>query len=308
MSGSAWRHLAPAIAWTIAIGLALLTIYAVWSEKVRLVENDIREHYYSDKARSDSYANVENACSNLQGPSLVDCIIKQTKPARDEERGEKDLSAQESMSRWALYLLGVSFLGLFVSGIGIWLINATLNVTREIVGVENRPWLKLVVGIEEPIVSSGQDKWSVTYVCTMRNFGSCPAVWARVNIRDMSMMEISKLSETITEMCREEESSIRLDNFGGTVFPNDDLLSLIGKTINLETEFAGRPEARPFSARLVVCVATYMSSYDKSVHHTWYAVRMTAADGRALRFDPARRQIPLHDISWSRLPMDHGAT
>lgn len=82
--------------------------------------------YYAENAQN----NVAAKCSGLSGQARADCANPIENPAREAQRGEYDLAAQQTMAIWTAVMGGVAVLGVALSGIGVYLVWTTFRETR----------------------------------------------------------------------------------------------------------------------------------------------------------------------------------
>ncbi|WP_415404683.1 hypothetical protein [Tateyamaria sp. SN3-11] len=158
-------------------------------------------------ANTDTYArhtqeHVKECLSIAEDSAKTECIIKEIEASNEHERAEKDLIAQTEMALWALGMLVVSGLMLFVTAIGVWWIRDTLVetrravkaaddavlVTREMGITQNRGWLKVEAvstNAIQPLVldsEAGDANYNLPLKCRLTNVGNGPCLNVRISI------------------------------------------------------------------------------------------------------------------------------
>ena len=126
-----YGNVAPYI--VLVIGLALVFIFATefasaW-ERARYEQQRTSE--YADNAE----ANIRRSCIGVDESAQTECVRQVVEASNEQQRAERDLSAQQEMARWALYMLAVSSAGLVITAVGIYYVRDTLIETRKSVQV-----------------------------------------------------------------------------------------------------------------------------------------------------------------------------
>ncbi|MEP2892441.1 hypothetical protein [Tateyamaria sp.] len=94
------------------------------------------------EANSDTYARhtqdqITQCLTLAEDGTKSECMVQVIEANNEHERAEKDLVAQTEMALWALGMLVVSFLMLFVTGLGAWWVRSTLIETKNAVKAAN---------------------------------------------------------------------------------------------------------------------------------------------------------------------------
>lgn len=171
-----------AAAW--AFNLALDGLASVHDANSRYQQN-------AENDRAKSAVEISETCRDLGVNEFRQCIADRLESHYQEQATNKDLQAQQDMAYWAMLLLGVSVVGVLVSGGGVVLLVATIRQgkmglgkatdaviaaqeTNAIMRQEQRPWLTLEVldGCEMEI-GKGSAKSRLTF--RIKNHGKTPA-------------------------------------------------------------------------------------------------------------------------------------
>lgn len=150
--------------------------------------------YSSEIADQQSY----DPCARLSGfVDGLNCVFREVKGSRENQRAEYDLKAQQDMAAWALALLIVSALGLMVTTVGVVYVAMTFRETRRMVEEASRSndaamiaaraaqeSVKVAVTSQRPWVGMDNIKTKPEYpevgrefriTATLRNAGQSPA-------------------------------------------------------------------------------------------------------------------------------------
>ncbi|WP_432343387.1 hypothetical protein WMC41_11875 [Shinella yambaruensis] len=119
---------APWIVVCVGFGLIIPTLF--W-----LVSTEKYHAVYQQEAakaqRSEAHQTFQQHCvDGLTRQELVACYKNAIDTAREPERSERNLKAQEDVASWAMGTLVVTFLSLMVTGVGVILVACTLKHTR----------------------------------------------------------------------------------------------------------------------------------------------------------------------------------
>lgn len=187
----------------IAACFAILFIFTMigwlsWEVSALITTNSVREKYHSDNYASDAYNYIANSCIETDRSALSKCIYDKIKGTRDNQRAEHDLSAQEEMATWSLFMMFSSFGSLFFSIIGIYLIRGTLieaaatsryamrgakaarqanKIARRAMIASDRAWIGASIQIDpngHMFIEGG--KVSCAVRVKMNNTGNAPAI------------------------------------------------------------------------------------------------------------------------------------
>ncbi|UYV37662.1 hypothetical protein N4R57_00635 [Rhodobacteraceae bacterium D3-12] len=176
-------------------GVAVLTYAIGRSVGVDVGRNEVNARQHYEETKSGALA----ACVGLKATDLRECVIEAVESAQNQAESRQDLHAQQDMSRWAFWMMIISGLTLFVTGLGIVWIRDTLietrravraaddavTVTREVGETQTRAyvhvegaevrWLNALGQFEG---TSRQDVMSI--ITTTRNTGNTPARWYEI--------------------------------------------------------------------------------------------------------------------------------
>lgn len=83
--------------------------------------------------KSRAVRQVEHYCAGLPAHALSDCIEKEIKAARSNQREDYDLSAQLNMADAAWWMVAISAGTMLITTIALWYVRATLEATRDAV-------------------------------------------------------------------------------------------------------------------------------------------------------------------------------
>lgn len=164
----------------VVIGLAIVFIFAfeVASSRERARYEQQRTSKYAD----DAEANIRRTCISVDYSTQAECIRQVIETSNEQQRAERDLSAQQEMARWAFYMLVVSSAGLVITAVGIYYVRNTLvetriavEVTREIGKAQVRAYIgspRVEARIET--TPAGDRRFSIKGFIS--NSGSSPAL------------------------------------------------------------------------------------------------------------------------------------
>lgn len=145
-------------------------------------------------------------------PSLRDCIHEQIEAARDHERSEQDLDAQQTMAQFTRLMGWTAVAGLVLGGVSIVVIYRTLRemvTTNQIMQDQQRPWLQFEANTGGAI-STGTAEIFIYLI----NRGTSPARDVEVNVHQ---------GEGVFTHLESSGQSISL---ASVVFPNDPALGM----------------------------------------------------------------------------------
>ena len=120
------------------ICLLVLVSWGSWDWSAYLTEERVRAEKtaeYHDQYAEDA---IDEKCLGLELPAMRDCIHEQIETARDHERSEQDLDAQQAMARFTRVMGWTAIVGLILGLISIIVIFRTLSETRKATEVANR--------------------------------------------------------------------------------------------------------------------------------------------------------------------------
>ncbi len=179
----------------IICGFAVLIYATGRSVGVDVGRNEVsaRQHYKETKDGALA------ACIGFKSVALRECVIEAVETAQHQSESRQDLYAQQDMSKWAFWMMIVSGLTLFVTGLGIVWIRDTLTetrravraaddavtVTREIGETQTRAYVHVESAEVRWLNSLGQFAGTsrqdvMCIITTIRNTGSTPARWHEI--------------------------------------------------------------------------------------------------------------------------------
>jgi len=132
MSDRDWRQFLKARGGLIAVAVAATLFLIVFAWPAVLEQREIQDEaarhaeYYSANAQND----VTVKCSSLSGQARADCAKPIEDAAREHQRSEHDLAAQQITALWTAVMGGVAVLGVALSGVGVYLIWETFRETQ----------------------------------------------------------------------------------------------------------------------------------------------------------------------------------
>ena len=162
----------------LAVAGAALWIAFIWAMSAEHARGQIEAKYAARDYAESAEKKVAGDCARLSPLGGAKCIQEAIEASREDQRGERDLSAQESMARWTMAVGSLAFVGFFVSIVGVGLVYVTFKETRraaELAGksliYQNRAWLH-VAQIDLACFSNE----AVVIVLRIENAGHSPAV------------------------------------------------------------------------------------------------------------------------------------
>lgn len=134
---------------------------------------------YAEDARND----VAAKCGALTGQARNDCSDEINDAARENQREEGDLAAQQTMALWTAVMGGMAVVGVSLSGIGVYLIWQTWGETQNAAkaGQEanrialstQRPWINFDIRVWRFTFAEGVA--SIKLMVEAKNDGNSPA-------------------------------------------------------------------------------------------------------------------------------------
>jgi len=129
VSRSDWRYV-----FAVGIAALLAAITATWLYK----EASASEAFYDREARQNAETyrqtareHAQRSCARVPAAERFECIHREHHEARDRQRQEYDLEAQLVTSAWTRAMGIAAIIGMFVGIVGIGLIYATFDATKE---------------------------------------------------------------------------------------------------------------------------------------------------------------------------------
>lgn len=114
------------------VGAALAAAF-IWNISAYQTQStlDARSHAQDRSERADE--RISGACSGAEPGALVECVAEEMKSAREDQRAEYDLSAQNRMAEWAFWVMIVTAITAGLTAVALWFIKETLDETRRMV-------------------------------------------------------------------------------------------------------------------------------------------------------------------------------
>lgn len=127
----------------------------------------------SIKYKGDADAYVKERCVTSAGLREDDCAPKADEAAREGQRKEQDLAAQNITAWWTKVMGVAALIGMALSAVGVWLVKTTFDETRKANEIAAK-FQRAVIVPKLNIVDSSER----TYVCSVEaeNVGASPAV------------------------------------------------------------------------------------------------------------------------------------
>ena len=96
--------------------------------------------------QGDASAYIEKRCFSPTGLREEDCAAKAREAAREGQRKEQDLAAQNITAWWTKVMGIAALIGMALSAVGVWLVKTTFNETRkanDIAAKHQRAWVQV---------------------------------------------------------------------------------------------------------------------------------------------------------------------
>jgi len=153
--------------------------YAIFFELSQQADQSAHRDY-STQAHID-YAEdaIDRECLNLEGMALRDCIHENIESARDHNRAESDLDAQEQMAQFTRIMGYAAIAGLFIGLVSVIAIFLTLRATQKMAAETSRIGDAQVKASNEA-VKTAQDANAVA----AKQFRAGFKPWIRVEVRE----------------------------------------------------------------------------------------------------------------------------
>ena len=128
MPSSNWHGPYAAIA--LGVVLAGLASWISWDISAEQAEIRVRGEQSANQHIEYAQDRIRQTCLDRDLAALSECIAKEIVSAQDHSRAERDLYAQQAMALWAKIMAVVTFLGLGLTSLGIYLVWGTLDQTK----------------------------------------------------------------------------------------------------------------------------------------------------------------------------------
>lgn len=156
--------------------------------------NAVTAEHYSQQYAGHTKERIESECGSLEPADLRDCVEEIVEASRESQRGEHDLTTQQSMAKWTFWMFLASMGGLAISGVALLALLSSLDQTktairdnRELGERELRAYV-LLQGIEVEEIKSGQVNSSYRVFVTWKNSGQTPASAVRCDINHLGII------------------------------------------------------------------------------------------------------------------------
>lgn len=108
----------------VIVGLLIVGVLAfeLASDRERTRYEQQRTADYAQNAE----AHIQRTCVGMDAVAQAVCIREIVKATNEHQRAERDLSAQQEMARWALYMLIATVATVIVTGVGVYYVRRTL--------------------------------------------------------------------------------------------------------------------------------------------------------------------------------------
>jgi hypothetical protein len=109
------------------------TLLFVWDLSGSLARNDADAQRFTSLYAESVGERIGRLCPAPKAPGFYSCAAQQVAAARDQQRAEQDLNAQNRMADWAFWMMLISLITTGVSATALWFVKGTLDATREAV-------------------------------------------------------------------------------------------------------------------------------------------------------------------------------
>lgn len=147
---------------------------------------DAQHERHANHYQNETTNEVRRCLARPEGPASVQkCVEDAVKASHENQRDERDLSAQRQMAKWAWWLLIVTAvqapltaLGLLFILITIWQGREALTHARETTAIEMRPWIDFTIDVWKIERTEGGG-FQLSFTVKLRNLGKTPALRVR---------------------------------------------------------------------------------------------------------------------------------
>lgn len=113
-----WAYIA-GIAICAAVGLTAT------SEAIKSQRYDNQSAKYTQSAKD----HAQRSCVGVDPGAVFECAYDHVERAREDNRAEQDVDAQQDMVLWARLMFFASFAATLITAVGVWLVKGTLDAT-----------------------------------------------------------------------------------------------------------------------------------------------------------------------------------
>jgi hypothetical protein len=230
------------------VGLAIVAVALSFLISDLSTVDSAYSHAAADAAveyERDASTYIEKRCFTPTGLGEPDCAAKAHEAAREGQRKEQDLAAQNITAWWTKVMGIAALIGMALSAVGVWLVKTTFDETRksnEIARMSQRPWINAEINLEG--IARDENGYVLRVVIVAKNYGLSPAIHLRAvvdgffahDILSIEKVEFwdarSRMNRAVSEAVRRVEANQDLSIKDGlTVFPNDSATIRIEETI-----------------------------------------------------------------------------
>jgi hypothetical protein len=187
------------VALTIGVIVALMGTYVAWGWGFTSWQrSDAERRAYDRAGYAEEY--IERACVGMDRAALIECIQDAIESAREDQRSEYDLAAQEQMAKWAWWLLLTSIGTVLTAGVGIYYVRESLIDSRRIGQAQVRAYITIEKMKVVPRIVGQKIDWRI--VIHIYNCGQSPAREILVKMTSTSRTAFDGEKTTITRGLR----------------------------------------------------------------------------------------------------------
>ena len=211
MSNSDWRKYAKIVGLASAAFLALALIYGAG-----YFTGDLSGYYAGDADRAanqypgDTQRMIDDCFKLPSRPATVKCVSEASASARENQRAEKDLVAQQDMADWAWWVMVIGVLQFFATIATLGFVKLTLDATleavkdtgdatkamlrqNELTEATQRPWLSVTIEAVGPHRIE-ENALHIGFQILIKNSGPMPAHYVSATIATEKATEARKIS------------------------------------------------------------------------------------------------------------------
>jgi hypothetical protein len=206
----------------------------------------------------------------------------EAKDKRDEDRAKDDLKAQEDMAAWAKWMLWATAASVAVSLVGLGMIWRSLQLAREAIHADKRPWLdfsvKVASDFERNDTANHAPGLGVDLTLHIQNYGASPALSVMPVIEEIRAKEGHYVNDFFLVERRnqlKQDYATTVDRPRDSIFPGQQRKIGIRLLVSQQAIDEAIPEARMdgrppnYSTYDVYVIAIFYRSHtSKLVHET----------------------------------------
>lgn len=185
---------------------------------------------------------IRQRCGNRPDIFREKCERKANHTAHENKRNEYDLYAQRTSALWAGIMAIAALFGIGLSGVGVWLVKATFDETREgnkIAAASQRAWITVSISLTTSRIVSGQ--LQIRYRVEFRNTGNTAAqnFWAEQKL----FLSGGDFGNPVSQW--QEKTRTKEKTAARVIMPNETYILDDKKNIKLDdVAWLGRPYRR----------------------------------------------------------------